>query len=164
MTSPKTRFVHLRVHSEYSLEDSVLSVPRLLDQVLHLNMPAVGLSDQSNVFAAVKFFREAVKRGIKPIVGADLWIAATAEDRAPSRLTLLCLDEEGFRNLSRLLTLSYAHDRRNGRALALKEWLQPDKLAGLLALSGGQFGELGHILLGSQPEKAADALRFWRTL
>ncbi len=164
MTSPKTRFVHLRVHSEYSLEDSVLSVPRLLDQVLLLNMPAVGLSDQSNVFATVKFFRETVKRGIKPIVGADLWIAATAEDQAPSRLTLLCLDEEGFRNLSRLLTESYAHGRCNGRALVLKEWLQPDKLTGLLALSGGQSGELGRILLGSKPEQALDALRYWRAL
>ncbi len=164
MTSPKTRFVHLRVHSEYSLEDSVLSVPRLLEQALQLNMPAVGLTDQSNVFATVKFYREAVKRGIKPIVGADLWIAATAEDRAPSRLTLLCLDEAGFRNLSRLLTLSYADGRCLGRALVLKEWLQPDKLAGLLALSGGQAGELGRILLGSQPERAIDALRYWRTL
>jgi len=164
MMRPTTRFVHLRVHSEYSLEDSVLSVPALLDQVLQLNMPAVGLADQSNVFAAVKFYREAVKRGIKPIVGADLWIAAAAEDRDPSRLTLLCLDEEGFRNLSRLLTLSYADGRYLGRALVLKEWLEPDKLAGLLALSGGQSGELGRILLGSQPEKATDALRYWRML
>ena len=164
MMRPTTRFVHLRVHSEYSLEDSVLSVPALLDQVLQLNMPAVGLADQSNVFAAVKFYREAVKRGIKPIVGADLWIAAAAEDRDPSRLTVLCLDEEGFRNLSRLLTLSYANGRCLGRALVLKEWLEPDKLAGLLALSGGQSGELGRILLGSQPEKATDALRYWRKL
>ena len=164
MMRPTTRFVHLRVHSEYSLEDSVLSVSALLDQVLQLNMPAVGLADQSNVFAAVKFYREAVKRGIKPIVGADLWIAAAAEDRDPSRLTVLCLDEEGFRNLSRLLTLSYADGRYLGRALVLKEWLEPDKLAGLLALSGGQSGELGRILLGSQPEKATDALRYWRML
>ena len=141
--SPTTRFVHLRVHSEYSLEDSVLSVSALLDQVVQLNMPAVGLADQSNVFAAVKFYREAVKRGIKPIVGADLWIAAAAEDRDPSRLTLLCLDEEGFRNLSRLLTLSYADGRYLGRALVLKEWLEPDKLAGLVELSGGQSGEPG---------------------
>ncbi|MEE8542653.1 MAG: DNA polymerase III subunit alpha, partial [Gammaproteobacteria bacterium] len=162
--SPTTRFVHLRVHSEYSLEDSVLSVPALLDEVLQLNMPAVGLADQSNVFAVVKFYREAVKRGIKPIVGADIWIAAAAEDRDPTRLTLLCLHEEGFRNLSRLLTLSYADGRYLGRALVLKEWLEPDKLAGLLALSGGQFGELGRILLGSQPEKATDALRYWRML
>ena len=55
---PTTRFVHLRVHSEYSLEDSVLSVPALLDEVLQMNMPAVGLADQSNVFAVVKFYRE----------------------------------------------------------------------------------------------------------
>ncbi len=164
MTKQKTQFVHLRVHSEYSLVDSVLSVPALLEQVLQLNMPAVGLADQSNVFAAIKFYRGAVKRGIKPLIGADLWLAAAAQDREPSRLTLLCMDEIGFRNLSRLVTLSYSQGQYLGRALVLKEWLQPDKLTGLLALSGGQSGELGQILLGSQPEKATDALGFWRTL
>ena len=164
MTSPKTRFVHLRVHSEYSLVDSVLSVPRLLQQALQLNMPAVGLADQSNLFAAIKFYREALKRGIKPIIGVDLWIAAAAQDRDPSRLTLFCMDEDGFRNLSRLVTLSYSHGQYLGRALVLKEWLEQDKLAGLLALSGGQSGELGRILLGSRSEKATNALRYWRTL
>jgi len=163
MMDPKAQFVHLGVHSEYSLVDSVLSVPRLIDQTLKLNMPAIGLSDQSNVFAAVKFYRAATKRGIKPIVGATIWIAATKEDREPSRLILLCLDADGFRNLSRLLTLSYSHGQHLGRVLVLKEWLEPEKLDGLLALSGGQFGELGQILLGSQPEKAEEALRYWST-
>lgn len=163
MTDPKAQFVHLGVHSEYSLVDSVLSMPCLMDQTLKLNMPAMGLSDQSNVFAAVKFYRAATKRGIKPIVGAMVWIAATKEDREPSRLTLLCLDADGFRNLSRLLTLSYSHGQHLGRVLVLKEWLEPENLDGLLALSGGQFGELGQILLGSRPEKAAEALRYWIT-
>ncbi len=157
-------FVHLRVHSEYSLVDSVLSVPALMQQVRQSNMPAVGLSDQSNIFAAVKFYREAMKCGIKPIIGADLWIAAAAGEREPSRLTALCCDEEGYQNLSRLLTLSYEQGQCLGRPLVLKEWLRQEALTGLLALSGGQFGEIGRALLGAQPETADEALAYWCSL
>jgi DNA polymerase-3 subunit alpha len=162
--SVKPDFVHLRVHSEYSLIDSVLSVPALMAQIPNLNMGAVALADQSNVFAAVKFYREALKRGVKPIIGADLWIATTLEDRDPSRLTMLCIDGKGFRNLSRLLTLSFSQGQHLGRALLLKDWLRVDDLNGLLALSGGQFGDLGQTLLGSQPDRAAEVLDYWRSL
>ncbi len=143
-----TAFVHLRVHTEYSLVDSVLSVPALMDGVLDRDMPAVALTDQSNLFALVKFYRGALARGIKPIVGADVWIAATLEEREPSRLTLLCADRIGFRNLSRLLTRASAEGQHHGRALVLKEWLEPAALKGLLALSGGQHGDLGRALGG----------------
>ena len=94
-------FVHLTVHSEYSLVDGVVRVPALLEQVEGMGMPAVALTDQSNVFAMVKFYRAAVARGIKPIIGADLWVGDSVEDREPSRVTLLCADGSGFRHLSR---------------------------------------------------------------
>lgn len=162
--STEPDFVHLRVHSEYSLTDSVLSVRSLVAGVPQLNMAAIGLADQGNVFAAVKFYREALKKGIKPIIGADLWIASALEDRDPSRLTMLCMNATGFRQLSRLLTLSFSQGQHLGRALLLKDWLEADELTGLLALSGGQYGELGQLLLGSQQEKAAEALHYWRTL
>ena len=99
-------FVHLTVHSEYSLVDGVVRVPALLEQVERMGMPAVALTDQSNVFAMVKFYRAAAARGIKPIIGADLWVGDSGEDRDPSRVTLLCADGSGFRNLSQLLTLA----------------------------------------------------------
>jgi DNA polymerase-3 subunit alpha len=162
--SARADFVHLRVHSEYSLIDSVLSVSSLMTGVPQLDMASIGLTDQGNIFAAVKFYRAALKAGIKPIIGVDFWIAATLEDRDPSRLTMLCMDASGFHQLSRLLTLSFSQGQYLGRALLLKEWLHADDLTGLLALSGGQYGELGQILLGSQPERAVEALRYWRTL
>jgi DNA polymerase-3 subunit alpha len=155
-----TAFVHLRVHTEYSLVDSVLSVPALMEGVLEHGMPAIALTDQSNVFALVKFYRGALARGIKPIVGADVWITETLEDREPSRLTLLCADAEGFRNLSRILTQASADGQQHGRALVLKEWLEPAALKGLLALSGGQHGDLGRAL-GSDAARLETAADFW---
>ena len=89
-------FVHLTVHSEYSLVDGVVRIPALVAQVERMRMPAVGLTDQSNVFAMVKFYRAAVERGIQPIIGADVWVGESVEDREPSRLTLLCVNATGF--------------------------------------------------------------------
>lgn len=155
-----TAFVHLRVHTEYSLADSVLSVPTLMDGALDRGMPAIALTDESNLFALVKFYRAALARGIKPIVGADVWTAATPEDREPSRLTLLCADGDGFRSLSRLLTRASADGQQHGRALVLKDWLEPDALNGLLALSGGQHGDLGRAL-GGDPARLAAVAEFW---
>jgi DNA polymerase-3 subunit alpha len=155
-------YAHLRVHSEYSLTDSVLSVPRLLDRVRELGMPAVALTDQSNLFAMVKFYRAALERGIKPVVGADVWIADSEEDREPSRLCLLCSSRDGFLNLGRLLTRASALGARRGRILLLKGWLEPDELQGLVALSGAQNGELGKALLSGQPERSTAVAEFWK--
>lgn len=155
-----TAFVHLRVHTEYSLADSVLSVPALLDGVRDCGMPAIALTDQSNLFALVKFYRAALARGIKPIVGTDVWIAETSDDREPQRLTLLCADGGGYRNLSRLLTRASADGQQHGRTLVLKEWLEPAALTGLLALSGGQHGGLGRALGGAAARLQAVA-EFW---
>ncbi|HUL81623.1 MAG TPA: PHP domain-containing protein, partial [Gammaproteobacteria bacterium] len=85
-----TGFVHLRVHTEYSLVDSVVRVDPLVEALERLGMPACAITDQGNVSALVKFYRATSERGIKPLVGADVWIAESAEDREPSRLTLLC--------------------------------------------------------------------------
>ena len=97
-------FVHLRLHTEYSLSDSVVRIPELVTAVAAAGMPAVAVTDQSNLFAMVKFYREALRSGVKPIVGIDLWVAEEGERAAPSRLTLLCQSQEGYRNLARLVT------------------------------------------------------------
>ena len=154
-------FVHLTVHSEYSLVDGVVRVPALLEQVERMSMPAVALTDQSNVFAMVKFYRAAVARGIKPIIGADLWVGDSVEDRDPSRVTLLCANGSGFRHLSRLLTLAYTQGQWHGRAIILKQWLEPERLQGLIALSGGQFGEVGKALLSNKLDRAPQILEQW---
>ncbi|MGE4657454.1 MAG: DNA polymerase III subunit alpha, partial [Gammaproteobacteria bacterium] len=157
-------FVHLRLHSEYSLVDSVVRIPRLIERVQQLNMSAVALTDQSNVSAMVKFYRAAIERGVKPIVGADVWIAEDHTDSNPSRATFLCTELSGFRHLSQLLTRSYTEGQAHGRPLIIRDWLKPESLLGLIALSGGEEGDLGEILLSRKPERARDHVRFWKAL
>ena len=119
-------FVHLRVHTEYSLVDSLLRVDSLVDAVADQRMPACAITDQGNVSALVKFYKPALSRGVKPIVGADLWIAESREDREPSRLTLLCQNRTGFKRLERVAD---ARVRMQGpvagRSVLLKDWLEP---------------------------------------
>ncbi|HEY8521774.1 MAG TPA: DNA polymerase III subunit alpha [Gammaproteobacteria bacterium] len=159
-----TAFVHLRVHTEYSLVDSVVRVDALVERVASLGMPAVAVTDQGNVGALVKFYKAAVARGVKPIVGADVALAESPDDREPSRLTLLCCNAQGFKALSALLTRAHAEGRATGRAVVLSEWLAPERLEGLIALSGGQHGDLGRALAGARRERAAELLERWLAL
>jgi DNA polymerase III subunit alpha len=155
-------FAHLRVHSEYSLVDSVIRIPDLVAIASELQMPALALTDHGNVSAMVKFYRAALERGIKPVIGADIWVGESLAEREPSRLTLLCMNREGFGNLSRLLTRCYSDGQTpQGRSLVLKEWLNPQALTGLVALSGGQLGELGRALLAQDSDRGASVLAEW---
>jgi len=155
------RFVHLRLHTEYSLADSVIRIPALLDRVAELGMPAVAVTDQSNLFSMVKFYRGALSRGIKPIVGCDLWIDDPADPRHPFRLPVLCADQTGFRNLCRLVTRAYLEGRTLGRILVRSEWMTEDTCAGLIALSGGREGDVGRALLSGRNADARSWLGFW---
>jgi DNA polymerase-3 subunit alpha len=157
-------FVHLRVHTEYSLVDSLLRVDALVDAVAEQRMPACAITDQGNVSALVKFYKPALGRGVKPIIGADLWIAESLEDREPSRLTLLCQGRGGFKRLSALLTKSARQGPVAGRSVLLKDWLDPAALEGLIGLSGGQRGEVGRALLAGRGARGAEALDYWQKL
>ena len=159
-----TAFAHLRVHSEYSLVDSVVRIEALLDRVRALAMPAVALTDQSNVSAMVRFYRAAVKRGVKPIIGTDLWVGAEAGDSNAGKLTLLCLNQRGLKNLSRLLTAAYARGQGQGRAVVLEQWLDREALEGLIILSGAQYGELGRALKSSDAARGREVADKWQRL
>ena len=160
-------FVHLSVHSEYSLVDGIVRVSdqakasHLAKAVRERQMPAVALTDHMNVFAMVKFYKAAVNNGIQPVIGADIQVAETQRDAVPTRMTLLCANATGFRNLSRLLTRAYSRRRGGEDVFMLKRWLEPEALEGLIALSGGQYGELGRTLLGARPERATGILDGW---
>ena len=157
-------FVHLRVHTEYSLVDSVVRVDALVDAAARQRMPACAITDQANVSALVKFYKLAFERGVKPIVGADVWIAESGEDRDPTRLTLLCQNRTGFKRLSSLLTKSAMRGAVNGRHVVLKEWLQSSALEGLIGLSGAQSGELGRALGAGRNGRANELLDRWHEL
>ena len=157
-------FVHLRVHTEYSLVDSLLRVDALVDAVAEQRMPACAITDQGNVSALVKFYKPALARGVKPIVGADVWVAESREDREPSRLTLLCQNRAGFKRLSALLTKSAVQGPVGGRNVLLKDWLEPAALEGLIGLSGGQHGELGKALAAGRGTRGSEVLDYWQKL
>ncbi|HZF28202.1 MAG TPA: DNA polymerase III subunit alpha [Gammaproteobacteria bacterium] len=158
-------FVHLRVHTEYSLVDSVVRVDPLVESLERQRMAACAITDQGNVSTLVRFHKTAVARGIKPIVGADVWVAESADDREPSRLGLLCQNRAGFKRLSALLTRSAALGPIRGRPAILRDWLTVDALEGLIGLSGAQAGELGKALSGGgRDARAAEILDYWRTL
>jgi DNA polymerase-3 subunit alpha len=157
-------FVHLRVHTEYSLVDSLLRVDALVDAVAEQRMPACAITDQGNVSALVKFYKPALSRGVKPIVGADVWVADSLEDREPARLTLLCQNRAGFKRLSALLTKSAVQGPVAGRNVLLKSWLEPGALDGLIGLSGGQHGELGKALAAGRGSRGSEVLDYWQKL
>ncbi|HTC50303.1 MAG TPA: DNA polymerase III subunit alpha [Steroidobacteraceae bacterium] len=160
----KAQFVHLRLHTEFSLVDSVVRVPELLAATVAAGMPAVAVTDQNNLFAMVKFYREALNQGIKPIVGVDLLLAETAERRGSSRLTLLCQNQEGYRNVTRLVTRAYLEGQKNGPPMVERSWLTAQSLTGLIGLSGGAAGDIGCALLNGRPQDARSQLDFWRGL
>ncbi|MEE8118953.1 MAG: DNA polymerase III subunit alpha [Gammaproteobacteria bacterium] len=154
-------FIHLRVHSEYSLVDSVIRIPDLVDRVARLGMPAVAITDESNLFAMIKFYRAAENRGVKPIIGADVWVESEQGNK-PHRLTLLCRDRGGYLNLSDVMSQSYRRLRHDGLPVILREQLA-DNAAGLIALSGGTRGEIGSALTGGKEKRARRALEFWKS-
>ncbi len=157
-------FVHLRLHTEYSLVDGIVRVPQLMRAVADAGMPAVALTDHGNLFAMVKFHREAVSQGVKPIVGADLWIEGAGERDEPTLLPLLARDPEGFRNLTRLVSRSYLEGQARGRPLLSRDWLDAASTCGLVALSGARHGDLGRALLAGRQAEAAALLERWLAL
>lgn len=159
----KQNFVHLRLHTEFSLSDGILVIQSLMEKARAFGMPAIGITDQSNLYATVKFYQAAFKAGLKPIIGIDLRIAHDTKADTCSRLTLLCQSNEGYKNLLKLVSRSYLEGQATSKPVVQKEWLA-SLSDGLIALSGGQEGDIGQALLSQDMQSAEAALNFWRTL
>ncbi|MGE3390622.1 MAG: DNA polymerase III subunit alpha, partial [Gammaproteobacteria bacterium] len=159
-----TSFVHLHLHTEYSLVDGLIGIPDLVARARDAGMPAVALTDQSNTFAAVKFYQEAERAGVKPIIGAELWLRQSSDSAPRGRIVLLCMDREGFRQLSILLTRSYREGQVQGVPHVDCTWLAGTGSSRLIALSGGLHGEIGQLLVEGQVERARDRAEVWRAL
>ncbi len=157
-------FVHLHVHTEYSLVDSTVRIPNLMKACAQSRMPAVALTDQNNLFGLVKFYRKAIAAGIKPLIGADLTIANQDEAERPYQLVVLCQDKLGYRNLSQLLSRAYLEGQRRGLPMLKAEWLDETSCAGLIALSGGPRGDVGQALLNKNPALARKRLHAWQKI
>ncbi len=157
-------FVHLHLHTEYSLVDSVVRIAPLMSAVADHGMPAVALTDQSNLFALVKFYRSALARGVKPLIGLDLLLADEDDPQRPSHLVLLCQSRAGYRNLTRLVTRTYLEGQHRGVPMARREWLDADSSAGLIALSGGIQGDVGRAVICGRDDLAAERSEHWARL
>ena len=147
------RFVPLHLHSEYSLVDSTIRIPELVAACAARGLPAVAVTDQNNLFALVKFYKEAEKVGVKPIAGADVLVADGSA--APARLTLLCRDRDGYLSLSQLLSRAWMEGHRVDGVVARPAWLTAN--AGLFALAGPQ-SEAGQLFASGRHDLAEHAL------
>lgn len=160
MTSP---FVHLRVHTEFSLADGICRIKQLVADARDKNIPALAITDLSNLFAAVKFYRASINVGIKPIIGSDVWIENTEDHNKPFRLVMLCQNKKGYRNLNQLLSKAHIEGQHSGKPCISKAWLQ-DHSEGLIVLSAALEGDLGAALSGKNIELAQTILEEYKNL
>lgn len=152
-------FIHLHVHSEYSLSDGLLRISDLIKTVKAMGMHSVAITDQSNLFAMIKFYRAAEAAGIKPILGADVWIRS--EDPLPHRIILLCENNEGFQGLMSLLSRAYTEGMNPERVPEIHlDWLLGQK-EGLIVLAKDQDSNIARHLQKGQFEAAVTKTKAW---
>lgn len=154
------KFIHLRVHTEFSLVDGLVRIDDLVQHAAKEGMPAVAVTDQANMFAAVKFYQAAEKAGVKPIMGAELWLENPEDIHKPFSFILLCQNNTGYLNLTQIISRGYTQGQQAGMAQIKREWIA-ELHEGLIALSGGRTGDLGHALLNQSAEEAQLLLNYW---
>ncbi len=154
------RFVHLHLHSEYSLVDGLVRIKPLIKAVSAAGMPAVAVTDQTNLFCLVRFYKAAVAAGIKPIAGTELAVWNPTDEAQPHRLVLLVQDLTGYRNLTRLISRGYLEGQRQGVAQVDRDWVF-EAADGLIALSGGARGDVGRALVSGHRGEAERLLEDW---
>jgi DNA polymerase-3 subunit alpha len=163
---PSPAFVHLRLHSEYSIADGMVRLDEAIARSAADGMPALALTDLANLFGMVKFYSGARGNGLKPIIGCDAWVepAAGAGDRdRPARLLLLVKNRDGYLRLCELLTQAYLGPRSRGRAEISRAAFAAGDNAGLIALSGAALGDVGQaLLMGGTAQAEAAALEWAR--
>src|SRR3954471_22914670 len=157
MTTP--RFVHLRMHTEYSVVDGMARVDDAVAAAAADGMPALAITDAANLFGAIKFYEAARAGGVQPVIGCDLWLTNERNRDAPYRIPLLCRTREGYLRLCELLTRAHAENYWRGRAEVRREWLAGQE--GLVVLSGAGAGDVGQALLSGQAEQARSLAQAW---
>lgn len=162
MTS--SAFIHLRLHSEFSITDGITRIDKCIHTAKTYQMPALALTDLNNLFGMVKFYQATHRQGIKPIIGVDVWIENTIERSKPFRLLLLAKNKKGYLFLSELLTQAYLTNQYHGRAEIKKAWLQHENSHHLIALSGAIAGDIGQALLNGHEEEAQHLAQAWEEI
>ncbi|MEY2632105.1 MAG: hypothetical protein RIR00_759, partial [Pseudomonadota bacterium] len=161
---PSPRFVHLRVHSEYSVTDGIIRIGDAVKRAAADAQPALAVTDLANLFGLVKFYTTARGKGVKPVAGADCWFSNPDEPEHPQRLLLLVRSRQGYLQLCELLSRAYQSPQRRDKAEIRREWLQQVGCDGLIALSGGQYGDVGEALLAGNTRLATERAQAWAAL
>jgi len=156
-------FIHLRLHSEFSLVDGIVKIKPLVKRLLELNMPAIAITEHSNLFSLVKFYKTATGQGIKPVAGADVLLVNPDDAANPYRLTLLVNNNVGYVTLTELISKAYQEGQHQGVPMLKIDWLVKNH-AGLIALSGAMAGDVGRALLADNIELAKKQASFWADL
>ncbi|CAA0115689.1 DNA polymerase III subunit alpha [BD1-7 clade bacterium] len=154
-------FVHLKVHSQFSLIDSLASVKSLVKNSHKLGMPAIALTDQANFFGLVKFYKAALGAGIKPIAGSDFIFRDELGDDCI--ITLIAMNDKGYKNITEIISLAYLKGQSHGIARVELEWVETYR-EGILALSGAKFGDAGKRMLSGKIDDARRCLERWKAL
>ena len=121
-----TQFVHLRLHSEFSVVDGIVRIDDAVGKAAADGQGALAMTDSANVFGAVRFYQAARRKGVKPIIGCDVWITNEAERDSPYRMVLLVQDHGGYLNLCALLTRAFLENQHRNRAELRTEWFEDD--------------------------------------
>ena len=145
-------FVHLRLHTEFSVVDGTCRIDEVVQAAARDRQPALAMTDIGNLFGAVKFYKEARKRGVKPLIGAEIWLESQ-DSAALSRLVLLVQNTQGYLNLSELLARAWTQSSGKAQAVVRLDWLR-ERNEGLILLSGAQAGPVGQALLQGDEARA----------
>ena len=158
------KFIHLRVHTEFSLIDGLVKIKPLVKKLTELQMPAVAVTDHVNLFGLVKIYKTATSQGIKPIAGADVLIFNSLASENPYRLTLLAQNHKGYVTLTELVSKAYQLGQsKDGVPMLKREWLEQNH-DGLIALSGAMEGDIGCALVTDKKDEALHFAMYWRNL
>ncbi|WP_445777406.1 DNA polymerase III subunit alpha [Shewanella sp.] len=155
------RFVHLRVHSDFSMSDGVAKVKPIIAAAESQGMAAIALTDQNNFCGLVKFYGGCHSAGIKPIVGADFWVNTPGFDKEFCALTIIAMDNEGYQNLTQLISEAYLRGQIDGRVVIDQEWLIKFN-RGLIILSGAKEGDVGKALLKGNQNQVDSLVSFYQ--
>lgn len=155
-------FVHLRLHTEYSLVDGLVRIKPLVKRVADLGMAAVAVTDVSNFYGLIKFHKAAFSAGVKPIFGADLMVME-GDEPEPERahpITLLAMNAAGYQNLTILISRAYTEGQYLGLPYVVMDWIE-ELAEGLIVLSAGARGNVGQALISGKSELAQERLEHW---
>ena len=155
------KFVHLRVHSDFSMCDGLNKVKPIVAKAAELNMPAIALTDQTNMCGLVKFYHASHGAGLKPIIGSDFWVKSDELENELSRLVVIATNNKGYKNLTELMSKAYLRGHIQGKAVIDKDWLV-EYAEGLILLSGGREGDIGLALLKGNRDLVDSMVSFYQ--